>query len=44
MRMFIWVFGPLMVAASLDSWLFDSLYTDGFVRMLSDIAAGFGLG
>ncbi len=44
MRMMIWIVGLLALATSLDSSLYGGLYTRGFVRMLSDMAIGFGFG
>jgi hypothetical protein len=44
MRMMIWIVGLLALATSLDSSLYGGLYTRGFVRMLSDMATGFGFG
>jgi len=43
MRMMIWIVGILALVSSLDSSLYGGFYTRGFVRMVSDMAAGFGL-
>jgi hypothetical protein len=42
MRALIWIVGGLALATSLDSSLYNGLYTRSFARMLSDMAAGFG--
>ena len=44
MRMAIWIVGLLAVGVCLDSWLYNGLYTDGFLRMLVHMKSGFGFG
>ena len=44
MRMMIWIVGLLALATSLDSSLYNGLYSRAFARMLGDIAVGFGWG
>jgi hypothetical protein len=41
--MMIWIVGVLALVSSLDSSLYGGLYTRGFFRMVSDMAAGFRL-
>jgi hypothetical protein len=42
--MAIWIVGVLAVGVYLDSWLYNGLYTDGFLRMLVHMATSFGFG
>ncbi|HEY7228878.1 MAG TPA: hypothetical protein VH558_00765 [Pseudolabrys sp.] len=42
MRVMIWIVGLLALATSLDSSLYGGFYTRGTMRMLSDMAVGFG--
>jgi hypothetical protein len=47
MRMTIWFVALLGLATSLDSYHYDGFFgffTRSFVRMLTDMAAGFGFG
>jgi hypothetical protein len=44
MRMAIWIVGVLAVGVYLDSWLYNGLFTDGFLRMLVHMKNGFGYG
>jgi hypothetical protein len=34
----------LVLGAMLDLWLYNGLFTDGFLRMLVHIKSGFGFG
>ena len=43
MRMLIWIVGLVALAASLDASLYDGAYTRGFVGMIHDVPAVFGL-
>lgn len=43
MRKLIWVIGIAALATSLDSSLYDGLYTRTFVRMIQDMALGMHL-
>ena len=44
MRAVIWIVGLLALATSLDASLYNGFYSRGILRMLSDMANGFGFG
>jgi hypothetical protein len=43
MRMLIWIVGPLALATSLDSSIYDGAYTRAFVSSVQDAHRSVGL-